>query len=440
MRAATIIQSFVRGWLVRREYSANTLSFEHDVSYVGSLDDRSTTESSISLSESISMKDRKNTTISFQSSVTSDQSSGEYMGDDGSISIRSSSRFSRKKMIEEYEPPKQIPNEYEIVWECGLLGLYFESDPVSGMPIVRRVHESLSNCADIFEVSRGDVLLAVGKVKVKKGDIRRILTLLQEVQKPVRLHFLRNPTESFRLRSGSLELLGEEDYEVLWKEGVPLGLGFRPDPSTGYPCVLQSQGNQLLPGMFNVRAGDHLVFINEFSTQGVRFQKVIDILESGPRPAVLRFRHTDLVEDPHQQLDQTISLNSSVLSNPQDDSHSMGMSRLTRPSRVSMNPKNDHSLYYITWKEEDGPLGIVVKQESTSYYPRVINVKSEGAVTRESQKNRVEIGDVLLSINNNNISKMGFGAAMKLLQKGPKPLLLMFQRPRTSLSMTARTL
>ncbi|OWZ21278.1 Myosin [Phytophthora megakarya] len=435
MRAATIIQSFVRGWLVRREYSANTLSFEHDVSYVGSLDDRSTTESSISLSESIS-KDRKNTTISFQSSSVS---TSDYSDTDGSISIRSSSRVSKKKMIEEYEPPKHVRNEYEIVWECGLLGLYFESDPVSGMPIVRRVHESLSNCADIFEVSRGDVLLAVGKVKVKKGDIRRILTLLQEVQKPVRLHFLRNPTESFRLRSGSLELLGEEDYEVLWKEGVPLGLGFRPDPSTGYPCVLQSQGNQLLPGMFNVRAGDHLVFINEFSTQGVRFQKVIDILESGPRPAVLRFRHTDLVEDPNQQLDLTNPLNSSVLSNPQDDSHSMGMSRLTRPSRVSMNPKNDHSLYYITWKEEDGPLGIVVKQESTSYYPRVINVKSEGAVTRESQKNRVEIGDVLLSINNNNISKMGFGAAMKLLQKGPKPLLLMFQRPRSSLTMSARS-
>ncbi|KAE9037005.1 hypothetical protein PR001_g8567 [Phytophthora rubi] len=67
-------------------------------------------------------------------------------------------------------------------------------------------------------------------------------------------------------------------------------------------------------------------------------------------------------------------------------------------------------------------------------------MKSEAAVTRESKKNLVEIGDVLLSINNINISKMGFFAAMKLLQKGPKPLLLMFQRPRTSLSMTARTL
>ncbi|CAH0493481.1 unnamed protein product [Peronospora farinosa] len=435
MQAAIAIQSFVRGWLVRREYSANTLSFEHDVSYVGSLDERSTTASSDSFSESVSMKDRKNTTISFQSSV----STSDYSDNDGSMSVRSSFRASRKKMIGEYEPPKRVPNEYEIVWECGLLGLYFESDPLSGMPIVRRVHESLSNCADIFEVSRGDVLLAVGKVKVKKGDIRRILSLLQEVQKPVRLHFLRNPTESFRLRSGSLELLGEEDYEVLWKEGVPLGLGFRPDPSTGYPCVLQSQGNQLLPGMFNVRAGDHLVFINEFSTQSVRFQKVIDILESGPRPAVLRFRHTDLMEDPSQQFDLTNPLESSVVSNPQDDFNILRRSRLTRPSRVSMNPKNDHSLYYITWKEEDGPLGIVVKQESTSYYPRVINVKSEGAVTRESQKNRVEIGDVLLSINNNNISKMGFGAAMKLLQKGPKPLLLMFQRPRMSMTMSTRS-
>ncbi|KAJ0407775.1 hypothetical protein ATCC90586_003277 [Pythium insidiosum] len=140
--------------------------------------------------------------------------------------------------------------------------------------------------------------------------------------KPVRLRFRRNPTSTFRMRSGSLELLGEEDYE-------------------------------------------------------------------------------------------------------EDD-------RFLRQSCVSLNPKVDHSLYYITWKEEDGPLGIVVKQESTSYYPRVINVKNEGAVSRDSQKNRVEVGDILLSINNNNISKMGFGAAMKLLQKGPKPLLLMFQRPRLS--------
>ncbi|GAB9472040.1 Myosin-like protein [Globisporangium polare] len=420
VKAVTVIQSFVRGWLVRREYSANTLSFDHDVSYVGSID--RTTDDSLEGSFSLhSQKDHLNPLISIHSAPSErggSDFSHEFSDPDGRYRGNSINHYrDSKKRLEAYEPPKQIKNEYEIVWECGLLGLYFESDPISGMPIVRRVHESLSNCADIFEVSRGDVLLAVGKVKVKKGDIRRILSLLQEVQKPVRLHFLRNPTESFRMRSGSIELLGEEDYEVLWKEGVPLGLGFRPDVASGYPCVMQANGNQGLPGMFNVRIGDFLIFINEFSTQGVRFQKVIDILESGPRPAVLRFRHNDMADDMDMRG-----------SNPQEDD------RFMRQSCISLNPKVDHSLYYITWKEEDGPLGIVVKQESTSYYPRVINVKNEGAVTRESQKNRVEVGDVLLSINNNNISKMGFGAAMRLLQKGPKPLLLMFQRPRESFS------
>lgn len=423
VKAVTAIQSFVRGWLVRREYSANTLSFDHDVSYVGSID--RTTDGSFESSFSIhSQKDRLNPLVSIHSAPASERGGSDFISEindpDGRYGGNSPNHYrDSKKRLAAYEPPKEIKNEYEIVWECGLLGLYFESDPMSGMPIVRRVHESLSNCADIFEVSRGDVLLAVGKVKVKKGDIRRILSLLQEVQKPVRLHFLRNPTESFRMRSGSIELLGEEDYEVLWKEGVPLGLGFRPDAASGYPSVMQANGNQGLPGMFNVRIGDFLIFINEFSTQGVRFQKVIDILESGPRPAVLRFRHNDMADD-------DMDLRGS---NPQEDD------RFMRQSCMSLNPKVDHSLYYITWKEEDGPLGIVVKQESTSYYPRVINVKNEGAVTRESQKNRVEVGDVLLSINNNNISKMGFGAAMRLLQKGPKPLLLMFQRPRLSFSM-----
>lgn len=404
LKAAVVIQSFVRGWLVRRELSANTLSFDRDVSYVGELD------TPVELDDSFLTSTKMNNPLI--SSTHSMTASDRTTIADGNESIHSRESSRRSAPID-YVPPKNIEDEYDIVWECGLLGLYFESDLDSGMPIVRRVHESLSNCADIFEVSRGDILLAVGNVKVRKGDIRRILQLLQEVVKPVRLRFRRNPTASFRVRAGSLELLGEEDYEVLWREGEPLGLGFRPDPDSGYPVVFQAQGNQSLPGMFNVRPGDYLTFINEFPTHGVRFQKVIDILESGPRPAVLRFRHNDTVDD-------------LSYSNPQEDD------RFLRQSCVSLNPKVDHSLYYITWKDEDGPLGIVVKQENSSYYPRVINVKNEGAVTRADQKNRVEVGDLLLSINNNNISKMGFGAAMKLLQKGPKPLLLMFQRPRLS--------
>ncbi|GLD93988.1 hypothetical protein PINS_up002594 [Pythium insidiosum] len=238
-KAAIRLQSFVRGWLVRRELSANTLSFERDVSYVGDLE-RPTEGSYRGSFSLVGQSKGGNPLVSSATSMTaSDRTSiadisdpdGRF-GGNGSFQSRESSRRSAPV---DYIPPKAIENEYEIVWECGLLGLYFESDPDSGMPIVRRVHESLSNCADIFEVSRGDILLAVGSVRVRKGDIRRILALLQDVQKPVRLRFRRNPTSTFRMRSGSLELLGEEDYEVLWKEGVPLGLGFRPDPESGFP-------------------------------------------------------------------------------------------------------------------------------------------------------------------------------------------------------------
>lgn len=43
------------------------------------------------------------------------------------------------------------------------------------MPVVRRVSESLINCADIVSVSRDDVLLAIGDVRAtEKGEIDRV--------------------------------------------------------------------------------------------------------------------------------------------------------------------------------------------------------------------------------------------------------------------------
>ncbi|CCI42944.1 unnamed protein product [Albugo candida] len=419
-RAIVIIQKIVRGWLVRCFHSIATMnmttvsrgSIETDSSYnVDSqngtieLDLRRTSAgSTVICSEDVDMSDNKNS------------------DNDKDCFMTSPARLLPSKRIKDYDftTPKYESNEYDIIWDCGLLGLYFESDEKTGMPVVRRVHESLSNCADIFEVSRGDMLLAVGDTVVTKSDIRSVLILLQEIEKPVQLHFTRSARRLEPYQAEPLELLGEEDYEVLWLDGVPLGLGFRPCPDTGLPCVIQASGNTQLPGMFNVRPGDYLLFINEFSTSGVRFKKIIDILESGPRPVVLRFRHNDPVDDDFQD---SLRLSTST----------------TRPTCMSLDPKTDHSLYYITWKENDGSLGIVVKQEFGQSYPRVISIKNEGAVVRDSQKNRVEVGDILLSINNNNITKMGFGAAMSLLQRGPKPLLLMFQRPRISIAMSTRS-
>ncbi|RQM22676.1 hypothetical protein B5M09_003833 [Aphanomyces astaci] len=360
--------------------------------------------------------------------------------DDGSAPTEStSSSPSRSSTI-----PKVLvrDSEYEITWECGMLGLYFESDDTSGLPIVRRVHETLSTCADIFDVSRGDVLLSVGSQMVAHNDIRHILKLLQDVPKPVSLRFQR--THKSMRESSALML---DEYEVLWRDSIPLGLGFKPDMKRGMPCVSKCRGNPQIPGMFNVRLGDYLTAINEISTYRIDFSRVITLLEEGPRPVVLRFQRADPDDmDDNSVLslrDTNLSGTSSVVSRESvrdilrngdstgvrfSDRDSIALSRL---SVMSLNPKLDDSLYNITWKDEDGALGIVVKQAISSFYPEVTKVKPEGAILR--QPNKVHIGDLLVSINNNNISKMGFRNAMHLLQIGPKPVLLTFQKSeRTS--------
>ncbi|EQC25795.1 hypothetical protein SDRG_16343 [Saprolegnia diclina VS20] len=341
------------------------------------------------------------TPVVFEEFSSSDE---EDEGRDVTKGGRSSSTASTQ------ESKSTSDNEYEINWECGMLGLYFESDEVTGLPVVRRVHETLSTCADIFDVSPGDVLLSVSGKRVHNNDIRHILRLLQDIDKPVALRFQRT-TNSETHREPSLM---SDEYEVLWRDNVPLGLGFKPDKKKEMPSVSKCRGNPQIPGMFNVRLGDYLTAINEISTYRVEFARVIKLLEDGPRPVVLRFMRADL--------DDAL-LESSRVSEASTRESSF---RFSRMSTMSLNPKRDDSLYNITWKEEDGALGLVVKQALSSFYPEVTKVKPEGAILR--QPNKVQIGDLLISINNNNISKMGFRNAMHLLQIGPKPVLLTFQK------------
>ncbi|ETW03247.1 hypothetical protein H310_05644 [Aphanomyces invadans] len=374
--------------------------------------------------------------VSFDEFSDSDHSDDDGSGS-GAPTESTSSSPSRASTI----PKINRESEYEITWECGMLGLYFESDETTGLPIVRRVHETLSTCADIFDVSPGDVLLSVGRKPVANNDIRHILKLLQEVPKPVSLRFQR--THKSMRESSALML---DEYEVLWRDSIPLGLGFKPDKKRGMPCVSKCRGNPQIPGMFNVRLGDYLTAINEISTYKIDFSRVITLLEEGPRPVVLRFQRADPDDVDDSMLshrDTTMSSSSSVVSRESvrdilrnGDSTGVRFSErdsvaLSRLSVMSLNPKLDDSLYNITWKEEDGALGIVVKQAISSFYPEVTKVKPEGAILR--QPNKVHVGDLLVSINNNNISKMGFRNAMHLLQIGPKPVLLTFQKSdRTS--------
>lgn len=297
------------------------------------------------------------------------------------------------------KPVEEEKTQYSVTWEKGLLGIYFESD--SGRPVVKRVHESLSTCTDIYKVHVGDRLIRFAETKITgTKPVPLVLELLQHLPKPLTLTFARasfDDTNSTASTSSCSS--GEADeYQLEWLESMPLGLELQPHPDTNVPYVVQPVGNPLLPGMHHVEAGDVLLRVNETKVQHLPFEQVWELLGTIPRPAVLTFEH-------RYQMKEEIS--------PMTEMEEYSL-------RETIVPKAEGLSYDITWTRQDGPLGIVVKQALTSYYP---------TVTRLTKKNtRVQLGDVLISINRRNIRQLGFQNALKILKFGPKPMLLTFQQ------------
>ncbi|KAG7388291.1 hypothetical protein PHYPSEUDO_012817 [Phytophthora pseudosyringae] len=203
-------------------------------------------------------------------------------------------------------------------------------------------------------------------------------------------------------------------YEILLWYGSSLGsVGFTLCEITGYPCVEVAEGNDSLPGMWNLREGDFLISINDRSTRRsvVPFDAVMQILDSGVRPAVLRFRRPA--------------------------SHEL-QSLTKRPRRLSLTARTDRqksrerlerSLSYIIWREEDGPLGISLKPEKGKSYPVVMAMNTSGVVGRGGGKhNKVSVGDQLLTINHYDVFRLGFKKMCQVMQFAPKPLVLTFRQ------------
>lgn len=314
---------------------------------------------------------------------------------------------------------------YNLVWNNGVLGLFFEMDTTRYLPVVRRIHRSLSSCNEIADVRVGDLMTQIGTVALTKSSnsIKEILDMLQTVEKPVTLQFrkMHSMTEKCSTSSSKctevldeMQDIADDEYEVLWEENVPLGLGLRPHPTMGLPFVSRHTGTPCLPGMDNVRQNHLLVYINEMSTKDISFDEVIHVLENEVRPLVLRFQQCS-----------TSDADDALNENENDDVHEEHY----RMSNMDHKRLMSELLYHVTWHEEDGPLGIVVKQSETSYYPVVNRIKSDCKLQSEGNQH-IGVGDLLLCINNNNISKLGFKGAMHTLRYGPKPILLTFQRKR----------
>ncbi|CAH0487921.1 unnamed protein product [Peronospora farinosa] len=202
-------------------------------------------------------------------------------------------------------------------------------------------------------------------------------------------------------------------YEVLLWYGSSLGsVSFASCINTGYPCVEVAECNVSLPGIWNLRRGDYIISINERSTKCsvVPFDAVIQILDSGVRPAVLRFRRPASHEL------------QSLTAKPR---------RLSTSTRIEMEEARqrlERSLTYVIWREEDGPLGISLKPENGKSYPVVTAMNKSGVVGRGRKYSRVSVGDQLLTINHFDVFRLGFTKMCQVMQFAPKPLVLTFRR------------
>ncbi|KAL3662467.1 hypothetical protein V7S43_012322 [Phytophthora oleae] len=203
-------------------------------------------------------------------------------------------------------------------------------------------------------------------------------------------------------------------YEILLWYGSSLGsVGFTSCDITGYPCVEVAEGNDTLPGMWNIREGDFLISINERSARRsvVPFDAVMQILDCGVRPAVLRFRRPS----PHEL--------QSLTKRPRRPSLT------ARTDRQKSRERLERSLSYLIWREGDGPLGISLKPEKGMSYPVVKDMTKSGVVGRSSGKlNKVSVGDQLLTINHHDVFRLGFKKMCQVMQFAPKPLVLTFRR------------
>ncbi|RLN85194.1 hypothetical protein BBJ28_00015826 [Nothophytophthora sp. Chile5] len=202
-------------------------------------------------------------------------------------------------------------------------------------------------------------------------------------------------------------------YEILLWHGSSLGsVEFTSCDATGYPYVQVANGNNSLPGMWNLRESDFLIAVNECSTErsAMSFESVMRVVESGVRPAVLCFRRPASHE-----------FHRVPMRNRQSTQEARQVRRENRE-------RLEQTMSYVIWREEDGPLGVSLKKAKGSPYPVVAAMNRTSVLNRQAPTNKVSIGDHLLSINQHDVHELDGKQWVRLLETAPKPLVLTFLR------------
>lgn len=225
------------------------------------------------------------------------------------------------------------------------------------------------------------------------------------------------------------------DYEVLWGDG-PLGLTLRADLGEDMPPVVgRITRMDSAAAQANVAVGHMLVSINGMETARQGYDHVVQLLQTIPRPATLRFRVPRPLA-PNMASLASMGVSSQQLTTsasfriPRELRNARGstVSTASEPANGARSSKREQ--YTVVWTE--GPLGMILRPDDEDcHVPCIRKITGKGAGTG---MDRATVGDILVAVNGQETKSLGFRSTISLLKTIRKPAVLKFKRMHRRLS------
>lgn len=366
----------------------------------------------------------------------------------------------RTFMADDDDDDDEDDDAYVITWEGGQLGLLFKAN-AAGQVVIRRVNKK-GTALGLHCARAGDVLIGLNGISVQGVPFLEIIEQLKHPRFPLKLEFepmkfnalppsivsgaagallpppppynysgtasaaagpaaVGSPTSS----AGTVEVTDQDasfvmvsrddvrghddrgrrgptlapEYDVVWDSG-PLGCGLK--HRSGYPTVKTVSGVGVSPSVAQISAGDVLLIINGYKTHEIGFKSAITMLQRAPKPIFLRFR-------------RQAPLPCDVAPAP---------TPAAAPPAAAAQPPLAPRQYHVLWT--DGPLGIQIKSGSRGLvYVSRLTGAGNPAMTKD-----IAPGDIFVRIADVDVASRGIAGAFELLKTVPKPVVLVFEKPR----------
>ncbi|RMX64943.1 hypothetical protein DD238_005727 [Peronospora effusa] len=301
-------------------------------------------------------------------------------------------------------------NEYEVLWERGVLGVIFLESEKDGIPYISKATESCISSA----VSQGDILKFVNVVRSKDHSFSDFFKILATMKKPVLLRFER--------LSASTPSSDEDDTAQQFNVQ-------RSNSTNALNNASQYARQNVVPHVDDADLTHKMQRANSVSQKDRKPSKVTrgafwratgakepGIPGNSSQAAGPHGKNGGSDRTPTSHGQRRGPSNKDYQVSPQDATLAN-----TSGSHSSVSPLGPHE-YQVYW--ETGPLGLFFGENRLTNLPVVTRLPSANPVVRRA----VAVNDTLVSANGIRSADYTFEAFFGRLQQMNKPVRLVFRR------------